>query len=222
MLPPGVPVQHVVVGGSTSRKRLVDFDRADVGQAVGRLRAGAGAELANPAGGQWISGGERRIGDVVAQGDDAVGVEQPTAGRGVDRGEDSGCRPFSRSPATAPATPLPNTLWPLLNASAAPAMSGPPAGSLPSLLLPATMVLLSSTSNRSGDVEATAGVGATMVTGDRAVANEQRPGRHDPPAVLRRAIVGDRAVGNGDLAAGTVNAAAIVWPGSRRSWCAAQ
>ena len=79
-------------GVGAGRERLVDLDRADVGQAAGGERARAGAELAGGTGDQGIGAGERRIGDVIAQGDDAVGVEQAAASRGVDRGEDGGSR----------------------------------------------------------------------------------------------------------------------------------
>ena len=54
--------EHVVVGRGRGRERLVDLDRADVGQAAGGQRAGRVAELAGGAGGQRVGAAQRRVG----------------------------------------------------------------------------------------------------------------------------------------------------------------
>ena len=82
----------VVVGGGAGRERLVDLDRADVGQAAGGQRALGGAELAEAAGGDRVGGGEGGVGDGVLQRHDALGAELAAAGGGVDRGEQAGRR----------------------------------------------------------------------------------------------------------------------------------
>jgi len=51
--------EHVVVGRGRGRQRLVDLDRAEVGQAAGRQGAPGGAELAGGGGSQRICAGQR-------------------------------------------------------------------------------------------------------------------------------------------------------------------
>ena len=79
---------HVVPGRGGGRERLVDLDRADVGQAAGGRGPRSRAELAGGAGRQRVGTAERRVVDAVQERDDAVGGELATAGGGVDRGED--------------------------------------------------------------------------------------------------------------------------------------
>ena len=74
------------MGEGDGRERLVALGGADVGQAAGRQRPG-GAELVGRQGGQWVAAAQRRVGDAVAQGDDAGGVELPAAGVGIEAGE---------------------------------------------------------------------------------------------------------------------------------------
>ena len=137
---------------------MVDLDRADVGQAVGGLRARTGAELAGSTGDQGIGAGERRVGDVVAQRDDPVGIEQAAAGRGVDRSEDGGSRLVlavaGDRPFNVAAEDIggkisidPKTLWPLLKVMV-PTRSGPLRMPGPATELPATMLLAMSNAVR--------------------------------------------------------------------------
>ena len=83
VLAPSVPVSTSLLGEARGRERLVALGGADVGQAAGGQRPG-GADLVGRQGGQRVAAAQRRVGDAVAQGDDAGGVELPAAGVGVD------------------------------------------------------------------------------------------------------------------------------------------
>ena len=52
--------EHVVAGRGRGRERVRDLDRADVGQAAGGLRAGAGAVLAGGTGGKRVGAARAR------------------------------------------------------------------------------------------------------------------------------------------------------------------